>query len=204
MWLGTESCFEGQRGLGWRLEKKQDMQKDLILISLFFLHPGRSSCEDLQFLWNPAQLSLSCFHPFSPVYTFLSVPEHYSASAAFHRWLTQFTYQFPFIASWLSSAYLTSFREQGCKGFNKIQTETLYPLIVSAKNRQQISLLRFTLYKLKHMPVGLSYFPFLYPLCKYRFLSIHVLLVTVWIAKITLLFHWLPFFYLLLHFYFLL
>lgn len=78
---------------------------------------------------------------------------------------------------------------QSCKDFNKTQTETLYPLLVSAKNRQHISLLRLTLYKLRHMLVDLSYFSVIYPLCKHGFLSIHILLVTVRTAWITLLFH---------------
>lgn len=171
------------------------IQKNWISISLFFQQPGRPSYEDLLSLWNPAELSLPYFHPCSPSYTLFSIPEQYSASASLHRWLIHFTPQFPSIAAWLSNVYLNSFGEQGCKGFNKIQTETLYPLIVSAKNRQQISLLRFTLYMLGHMLVGLSFFPFLYPLCRYWFHSVLILLVTVIIARITPLFQWLHFFF---------
>lgn len=167
MWLGSQSCAEESKIWlgGWRRNSSVSgtlagvIQKNWIPISLIFQQPGRSSCEDLLFLWNPAELSLSYFHPCSPIYTLFSIPEQYSASASLHRWLTHFTLQLPSVAAWLRNVYLNSFGEQGCKSFNKIQTETLYPLIVSAKNRQQISLLRFTLYILGHTLVGLSFFP---------------------------------------------
>lgn len=120
-----------QENVFWVIEKQLCKRTRFYLLP--FLH---LSWEVLLFLWNPVELLWLYFHP----------------------WLTHFTPQSPFIAAWLSNASLTSYGEQSCKDFNKTQKETLYPLLVSAKNRQHISLLRLILYKLRHMLVDLSYF----------------------------------------------